>query len=139
LGRGGIRTLKREGDGATPRGNWRIVAGLTRLRRARSGLPLKPIRHDDAWCDDPDDPRYNHPVRLPYPASHERLWRDDRLYDVILVLDHNTRPRLRGRGSAVFFHLREAERPTSGCVAIDRADMLRLLPHLKRGSRLIIH
>ena len=107
LGRSGRSARKREGDGATPLGRFAILAVLYRpdRRRPQTGLPVRRIGPADGWCDAPSDRNYNRAVRLPYPASHERLWRNDRLYDIVLVLDHNTRPRVRGAGSAIFMHV----------------------------------
>src|SRR5262245_3044690 len=108
LGRTGRRSLKREGDGATPSGLWpmrRVLARRDSYGWLRTGLPLRFIAPDDGWCDDPRDRNYNRAVKLPYPASHEEMWRKDNLYDVVVILGHNDRPRIRGGGSAVFFHL----------------------------------
>lgn len=146
LGRSGIAFDKREGDGRTPAGRWRIERLLYRPDhgpRPVTHLPCRPLKPSDGWCDDAADRRYNRPVALPIggarKVSHERMWRDDGLYDLVLVLDHNTRPRVAGRGSAVFVHLaRPGFRPTEGCVALRRADMLRLLSRLSRASRLLI-
>lgn len=100
---------------------------------------MRPLRPQDGWCDAVGDRNYNRPVRHPYPASAERLWREDGLYDVIVVLDHNARPRVQGAGSAIFMHLaRPQYTPTEGCIALARRDMLRLLPRLGRRSRLEI-
>jgi L,D-peptidoglycan transpeptidase YkuD (ErfK/YbiS/YcfS/YnhG family) len=131
LGRAGIRRDKREGDGATPAGIHRLVAVLyraDRVPRPLTRLPVAPIARDDGWCDDPADRRYNRPVRLPYSASHERLWREDDLYDVVVILDYNlTRPR-RGKGSAIFLHRASVGfAPTAGCLAVDLPTMRRLL------------
>jgi L,D-peptidoglycan transpeptidase YkuD (ErfK/YbiS/YcfS/YnhG family) len=134
LGRGGISANKREGDGATPLGVMRLLAGYFRadhVARRSTRLPMTMIRDDFGWCEVPDDRNYNRPVRMPYAASHETMRRQDRLYDVCIVLDWNIRPRRRGRGSAIFFHLaRPGFTPTEGCVAVSRAAMLRLLPGL---------
>ncbi|MBS1180573.1 MAG: L,D-transpeptidase catalytic domain [Proteobacteria bacterium] len=135
IGRSGLTALKREGDGASPRGRFRIIGGFYRPDRfgapPRSGIPLRPLRAADGWCDDPADRNYNRPVRRPYPNSHEAMWRSDHVYDVVLVLDINLRPRVRGRGSAIFFHLaRPDSGPTAGCLAVSRADMVKLLPRL---------
>lgn len=142
LGRAGISPDKREGDGRSPAGRWRILALLYRPDagpRPVTRLPARPIARDDGWCDAPTHRRYNRPVKLPFPASHERMWRDDHLYDLVLVLDHNTRPRVMGRGSAVFVHLaRPGLRPTEGCVALRRGDMQRLLARLRPGAELIL-
>ena len=131
LGRSGRSVRKREGDGATPVGRWRLLAVLYRADRGprpRTRLPVRPIAPDDGWCDAPADRNYNRPVRHPYPASAERLWREDGLYDLVVVLSHNVRPRVRGAGSAVFVHLaRPGYRPTEGCIAMQREHLVRLL------------
>lgn len=142
LGRSGIGFDKAEGDGRTPAGRWRILALLYRPDhgpRPVTRLAARPIRPDDGWCDDRADRRYNHPVTLPLggarDVSHETMWRDDALYDLVLVIDHNQRPRIAGRGSAVFVHLaRPGFRPTEGCVALRRGDMKRLLARLRPGA-----
>lgn len=141
LGRAGIVHGKREGDGGTPAGVLRLVEVLyraDRVARPLTRLPLRPIRPDDGWCDDPADRLYNRPVQLPYPASHERLWRDDRLYDLVVVLDWNlARPRP-GAGSAIFFHLASPGfGPTAGCVAVSEETMRKVLRRAGRGTRLV--
>jgi L,D-peptidoglycan transpeptidase YkuD (ErfK/YbiS/YcfS/YnhG family) len=93
------------------------------------------LRADDGWCDAAGDRNYNRRVRHPYPASAERLWRQDGLYDLVVVLGYNDRPRLQGRGSAIFVHIaRPGYRPTAGCIALARADMLQLARLLGRRS-----
>ncbi|MEW9805804.1 L,D-transpeptidase [Mesorhizobium sp. ZMM04-5] len=140
LGRGGISSRKREGDGATPLGAMRLRSGYfradqTAARHAR--LKMTPIDGGLGWCDRPDDRNYNRPVRLPYRGSHEDMHRADRLYDVCIVLDWNIVPRQRGRGSAIFFHLaRPGFTPTQGCVAVTARVMARLLPRL--SSRTVL-
>lgn len=142
LGPAGILRRKREGDGGTPAGRWRLLFGYWRADRSprpRCALPLAPIRPDDLWCDDPRHALYNRPARAPFSAGHETMRRDDRLYDVVLVLDHNRRPRIRGAGSAIFVHIARAGfSPTQGCVAIAPEAMRRLLPRLRRGAILRI-
>jgi len=134
LGRAGCRARKREGDGATPIGQWRLRAVLyrpDRMRRPLTPLPVRAIRRHDGWCDASADRNYNRPVRLPYAASAERLWREDALYDVVVVLDYNERPRVRGRGSAIFMHVaRPGHAPTEGCIALARGHLVRLLERL---------
>jgi L,D-peptidoglycan transpeptidase YkuD (ErfK/YbiS/YcfS/YnhG family) len=131
LGRGGLTADKREGDGATPAAALRLVAchyRADRLPRPATRLPPLPIRPDDGWCDDPADRAYNRPVQLPYPAGHERMWRDDHLYDVVVVLDWNLDRPIPGRGSAIFFHLAAPGfAPTAGCVAVTLPAMRRIL------------
>ncbi len=138
IGRGGVCAAvdKREGDGCTPLGSWPVRGVLLRPGRVAPDsirLPWRWIREGDGWSDDPADPAYNRPVQLPRPFSAESLLRDDDAYDVIVVLGHNDAPPVPGRGSAIFFHLSEG-RPTAGCVAVERADMLKLLPLFMPGD-----
>ena len=138
LGRGGIAANKREGDGTTPRGRFRLMRlwwRADRLRQPRTALPVQPIRRDDGWCEDPRDRNYNRPVKLSAAATADRLWRDDALYDLVIELDHNTRPRIAGRGSAVFIHVaRPGLKATAGCLALEARALLRLLPRLSRRT-----
>jgi L,D-peptidoglycan transpeptidase YkuD (ErfK/YbiS/YcfS/YnhG family) len=140
IGRGGIASLKREGDGATPRASMRILSAWRRPRRLgalKLTLPVRFARERDGWCDAPGHASYNRPVRLPHPASAETMRRPDRLYDAVVVLDWNVAERRRGRGSAIFLHVASAGyQPTAGCVAVGPRDMLRLAPVLRRNSRL---
>ncbi len=143
LGRSGITTLKREGDGATPFGEFRLLYGYFRPDRgllAKTQLPFLPITEASGWCDEANHPNYNAFVTLPFPKSHEKMMRDDRLYDVCIVLDYNIFPKARNMGSAIFFHLTRPDRgPTEGCVAIDPNHMARLLPFLSTASVMRIH
>ncbi|HEV7436817.1 MAG TPA: L,D-transpeptidase [Pseudorhizobium sp.] len=140
LGRSGRTVFKREGDGATPIATMRLLYGFYRGDRAlglHTALPMRRIRKDMLWCDQPEHPSYNRLVRTPFRLSHEEMMRQDGLYDICLVLDWNITSRRRHRGSAIFFHLiKPGYQPTAGCVAISFRDMRRLLPHLRRGTQL---
>ena len=142
LGRSGRRPDKREGDGATPAGSFalrQVFYRPDRLLRPRTRLPVAALRPNDGWCDDLDDRNYNRLVRHPYPASAERLWRDDHLYDLIVVLGYNEAPRVRGRGSAIFVHVAgPGFKPTGGCVALTRPHLLRLIERVSRGATIRI-
>ncbi len=144
LGRSGITQAKREGDGASPRGNFRFISGRyrpDRLRaRPRTLLKLTPIGRHDGWCDDPGHRCYNRPIRLPAPGVNaEEMWRDDGLYDLVLDLGYNRGPIRPGRGSAIFMHIaRPGFLPTEGCVALRRTDLMRLLQRLGPRSELCI-
>jgi L,D-peptidoglycan transpeptidase YkuD (ErfK/YbiS/YcfS/YnhG family) len=142
LGRGGILPNKREGDGGTPKGTFRprrLWWRADRHRRPRTFLPVRAIGHDDAWCEDPKDRHYNQPIRLRPGQGGDRLARADHLYDFIVEIDHNTAPRVAGRGSAVFLHLaRENFGPTAGCVSMTQSAMLRLLQRLGPRTRIVI-
>jgi L,D-peptidoglycan transpeptidase YkuD (ErfK/YbiS/YcfS/YnhG family) len=142
LGRGGIRANKREGDGGTPKGTFRprqLWWRADRHPRPSTFLPIRAIGPDDAWCEDPADRHYNQPVRLKSKQGGDRLKRDDHLYDFIVEIDHNTRPRIVGRGSAIFLHLaRPNLSPTSGCVSMTKGAMLRLLKRLGPETKIVI-
>jgi L,D-peptidoglycan transpeptidase YkuD (ErfK/YbiS/YcfS/YnhG family) len=143
LGRGGIKADKREGDGATPAGRFRPVRLWWRGDRAARPatlLPVRPIDPADGWCEDPSDRRYNQPIRLLPGAPGDRLTRSDSLYDLVIEIDHNMRPRVAGRGSAVFIHVaRPGLAPTAGCVAMPVAALKRLLRRLGPNTRIVIH
>jgi L,D-peptidoglycan transpeptidase YkuD (ErfK/YbiS/YcfS/YnhG family) len=142
LGRGGIRANKHEGDGGTPRGAFRprrLWWRADRHPRPRTFLAVRPIREDDAWCEDPADRHYNQPVRIGREHPGDRLKRADHLYDFIVEIDHNTRPRIAGRGSAVFLHLARTNfAPTAGCVSMTRSAMVRLLQRLGPRTKIVI-
>lgn len=142
IGRGGVRVSKREGDLATPAGDFPLTEGFYRADRVKvpsTALPMRALEPDDAWVDDPRDAQYNKFVRLPYPAHVERLWRRDEIYDLIVVVGYNLSPTIPGAGSAIFLHIaRKSFTPTVGCVAIERGALLRILPLLGPGSRLKI-
>ncbi|HUS96978.1 MAG TPA: L,D-transpeptidase family protein [Hyphomicrobiaceae bacterium] len=149
LGRGGIGYFKREGDGKTPAGSWQIIGLLWRrdkegrFKRPPGHLAPKPIKAAHGWCDAVGDANYNRLVPMPYPASAEELWRQDELYDVIIVLSHNHRPRVQGLGSAIFMHVSRVSPngtllATEGCVSLRRKDLDRVLAALKPGGRVRI-
>ncbi len=142
LGPGGLVRSKREGDGGTPVGRFALLGGFyrqDRCPRPPSRFPLRASRPEDGWCDDPASPRYNRPVRLPFAGGHERMWRQDRLYDCGLVVDYNIGHPRKGRGSAIFVHIMAPSgAPTAGCVALRPDDLRRLLPRLARRCRIVI-
>jgi L,D-peptidoglycan transpeptidase YkuD (ErfK/YbiS/YcfS/YnhG family) len=143
VGRGGIRADKREGDGATPAGSWpmrRLLYRADRLAVPATRLAANPLSPQDGWCDDPDDAAYNRPVRLPYRARAERLWRDDGIYDLIVPLGFNDDPVVPGAGSAVFLHVARSDcAPTEGCVALAQADLMRVLAGADAAARVVVH
>ena len=142
LGRGGIRANKREGDGGTPKGTFhprKLWWRADRHPQPRTFLPVRAITPADAWCEDPNDRHYNRPVRLDRDSRGDRLKREDHLYDFIVEIDHNSSPRIAGRGSAVFLHLaRDNFGPTAGCVSMTKSAMLHLLQRLGPDTRIEI-
>lgn len=137
---------KREGDGFTPAGTWRLREAFVRLDRVsvpmsaqRTGLPCRGLDPADGWSDDVRDPAYNRFVRHPHGFSAEHLWRDDGLYDVIVVLGYNDAPPVAGRGSAIFLHcIAAGHLVTAGCVAINREALVDLLPFLTTADAIAI-
>ena len=143
LGRTGIRANKREGDGATPQGQFRLRRLWWRADRSPRPPTLLPTVRIDrrvAWCEDPGDRRYNRPFRRSANEPGDRLWREDGLYDLVIEIDHNVRPRAAWRGSAVFIHIARAGfAPTAGCVALRRQDLTLLLGRINTKTRIVIH
>lgn len=142
IGRGGIVRAKREGDGGTPVGAFAARRGLyrpDRLARPAGAIPFAAIDPDHGWCDDPGHPAYNRPVRLPFAAGHERLWRDDGLYDLVVVLGHNDDPVVPGAGSAIFLHVAApGYTPTAGCVALSHDDLLAVVADWTAADRVVV-
>ena len=142
LGRGGIKANKFEGDGGTPRGIFhpvRLWWRADRHPRPKTYLPIRAIGPADAWSEDPADRHYNRAVKRLPGEDGDRLAREDHLYDFIIEIDHNTRPRIAGRGSAVFLHLaREKFSPTAGCVGMTRKAMVQLLSRLGPNTKIVI-
>ena len=141
-GRGGVRADKREGDGASPAGAFALLDGFYRADRIApppTQLRMAALQPNDAWIDDPRDPRYNRLVSLPYPAHHEEMWRADGLYDLVVPIGYNTDPPLPGRGSAIFLHVARPDfAPTEGCIAIALDVLTSVLGLLGPGSTITI-
>ncbi len=142
LGKAGVTSDKREGDGATPAGRFALRALFYRPDKLACPdclLSKTAIRPEDGWCDDPHHPDYNRLVRLPHPASCEALWRQDDCYDLVIPLGFNDDPPVPGLGSAIFLHVaRPGYLPTEGCIALAREDLLSLLPGLPLGVEIEI-
>jgi L,D-peptidoglycan transpeptidase YkuD (ErfK/YbiS/YcfS/YnhG family) len=142
LGRSGVSATKQEGDGATPVGSFLLRSVFyrpDRLETPVTGLPIWALTQSDGWCDDPTHADYNRQVRLPFAASHERMWREDHLYDLGAVLGHNDDPVVAGQGSAIFLHVAKPDyAPTEGCVALALDDLLTVLKQAVPGDVLEI-
>ena len=142
IGPAGVTADKSEGDGATPLGCFplrRLLYRPDRLAQPETLLPVAPLVPEDGWCDDPNDAAYNTQVRLPFAARHERLWRDDGVYDAIAILGYNDDPPQPGAGSAIFLHVaRDDYPPTQGCVALALPDLLTVLREAGPGTRVCV-
>lgn len=142
VGAGGVRPNKKEGDKATPTGTFSLPFGMyrpDRIKLPNTDLPMTPLREAHAWVDDPNDPKYNQLVELPYPAHTEKLWRTDGIYDLLVVVGYNMNPTQPGAGSAIFLHIaRPNFAATEGCVAVSRSVLLKLVTLLGADSTLTI-
>ena len=142
LGRGGMDLVKVEGDGVTPIGSYplrRVLYRSDRIEPPETSLPIAAINELDGWCDDPDHPHYNQPVSFPFQGSAERLWREDQLYDLIVVIGHNDAPVISGNGSAIFMHVAKKDyAPTEGCVAFTLNDLLAILKSCTRETTILL-
>ncbi len=143
IGRSGVSSAKREGDGATPAGIFplrRVVYRADRMAQPETRLPVRAMASADGWCDDPSHADYNRAVSLPHAASCEPLWREDALYDLLVVLGHNDDPVRAGLGSAIFLHLARPDfGPTQGCLALSLDDLLRIVGACAPGACLRVN
>jgi len=143
LGRAGVTSSKREGDGATPAGSVpvrRVLYRPDRVVAPASGVPVLPIASDDAWCDDPASEHYNRPVKTGSAASHENLWREDRLYDLLVVLGHNDDPPVPRNGSAIFVHRSPpGGGATAGCIGLPAEAVTHLVAQVTAESHVRVH
>ena len=142
VGRNGMAEDKREGDGATPIGIHRAELVLyrpDRLRRPATHLPVRPLRRQDGWSDDPADSAYNRLVRRPRRFGSEALWLPSGVYDLVVVLDWNRHPPVAGLGSAIFLHVTDRlGRPTAGCISLEQRALLFVLKNWGTRSRLVV-
>jgi L,D-peptidoglycan transpeptidase YkuD (ErfK/YbiS/YcfS/YnhG family) len=142
IGKNGVTSDKKEGDWMTPVGTFNIQEVFYRKDRVEAfpcDFELNPISEDDGWCDDSVSPEYNHFVKIPYPFSTENLWREDDLYDIVVVLDYNSDPVIPGKGSAIFIHIaKEGMQYTKGCVALKKDDLIKLLDLIHKDTQVQI-
>lgn len=134
IGKRGIGKKKTEGDLITPSGKYKIKYILYRkdkVKKIKTKLKKKIIKKNMGWCDDPRSENYNQLIRLPSKYSHEKLHRKDNIYDIILVLNYNMRPVIKGKGSAIFIHVAKRNfKKTEGCVAIKKEDLIKIIKNL---------
>jgi L,D-peptidoglycan transpeptidase YkuD (ErfK/YbiS/YcfS/YnhG family) len=143
LGRAGLTINKREGDGATPVGDWimrKVYYRADRVFRPSTSLPISTLKPCFGWCDAPQDNNYNRLVHYPYRSSAEALWRHDLLYDIVVVLSHNECPRIKYRGSAIFLHIAHQNyAPTAGCIAVSKSDLLKIISTAQKNQLICIN
>ena len=142
LGLNGVSADKQEGDGATPVGCFplrEVYYRADRLNTIKTNLPVKILNEEDGWCDEPKDSAYNKFIKLPYPANHENLWREDNIYNIIAVVGYNDSVVIKGAGSAIFMHIARLDySPTEGCIALKQDDLLEILNTINKDTLICI-
>ena len=142
LGKGGIREKKKEGDNITPMGIFKITSIYYRpdkIKKISTQLKKIKITKNIGWCDDPKSNFYNREIKLPNKFSHEKFYRKDNLYDIIAILNYNTKPIIKNKGSAIFIHIANNNyKPTAGCVGIKKSNLIKLLSIIKKNNKIKI-
>ena len=142
IGKRGIDVKKKEGDLITPKGTYkikRILYRKDRLKKLRSKLKKMIITKKMGWCDDAKSKQYNRLIKLPFNYSHEKIWRNDNIYDIILVLDFNMSPVRKNKGSAIFLHVaKKTFTPTKGCIAIRKKVLKRIVSEINKKTKIVI-
>ena len=142
LGKNGKTHRKREGDGKTPIGKWKLVQLFIRpdkMGRQRSALNQTQMKPNDGWCDAKGHRCYNRFIKLPFNASHENLWRNDQAYDLVVTTNHNQRPRIQGGGSAIFLHVKNRDAiGTEGCIALSAKHLRQVIGRCTAKTYVVI-
>ena len=142
LGKSGIRKKRTEGDNITPKGNFKIIKiyyRKDRITKINSAFKLIEIKKNMGWCDDPKSKKYNQLIKLPSKYRHEKFYRNDHVYDLILVLNFNMKPIIKDKGSAIFIHLaRKNYSSTKGCIALSKSNLLEILSKISKNTRIKI-
>ena len=143
LGKAGVGNKKREGDNITPKGNYkitRIYYRNDRVKKITSKIKLIKIKRNMVWCDDPRSVSYNQLIKLPTNFRHEKLFRKENIYDLIIALNYNMKPIIKNRGSAIFIHVaRKNFNKTAGCIALKKTDLKRLIKEINKKTKIIIN
>ena len=143
LGKSGIGKKRIEGDNITPKGTFKIIKiyyRKDRIKKINSVFKIIEIKKDMGWCDDPESKKYNQLIKLPSKYRHEKLFRNDRIYDLILVLDYNMSPVIKNKGSAIFIHIAKNNyNKTKGCIALKKKDLIEIVSKIKRDTKVIIN
>ena len=143
FGKAGVGVKKREGDNITPKGNFRIIKVFYRkdkIKKLLTKINLIEIKKKMGWCTDPNSKDYNTQVKLPTKFNHEKLYRSDSLYDLILFINYNTNPIIKNKGSAIFIHVAKRNyNPTGGCIALKKKDLIHLLKLIKKNTKVFVN
>ncbi len=142
LGKNGIKKKIKEGDKITPKGKFKLTKIYYRqdkIKEIKCSITKIKIKKNMGWCDDPKSNFYNQQIKLPSKFGHEKLYRNDRIYDLLVVLNYNTRPIIQNKGSAIFIHIAKKNyKPTAGCIALKKTDLIKLLQMIKKNTKINI-
>jgi len=142
LGKAGIRKKKKEGDNITPKGIYKIIKIYyrdDRIKKISSKFKLIKIRKNMGWCDDPKSKKYNQLIKLPNRYSHEKFFKNDNSYDLIVILNYNINPIIKNKGSAIFIHIAKKNyKSTAGCIALKKNDLLKLIKIIDTNTKIFI-
>ena len=143
LGKSGIGKKRIEGDNITPKGTFKIIKiyyRKDRIKKINSVFKIIEIKKDMGWCDDPESKKYNQLIKLPSKYRHEKLFRNDRIYDLMIVLNYNMSPVIKNKGSAIFIHIAKNNyNKTKGCIALKKKDLIEIISKIKRDTKIIIN
>jgi L,D-peptidoglycan transpeptidase YkuD (ErfK/YbiS/YcfS/YnhG family) len=143
LGKAGVKKKEKEGDNITPKGIFKIMRMYYRpdkIQNIKTAIKKIKIKKNMAWCDDPSSPLYNQQIVLPNKFSNEKLYRKDSLYDLVLVLNYNTNPIIKNRGSAIFVHVaKNSYKKTRGCIALKKKHLIELISRVKKITKIKIN
>ena len=142
LGKAGIGIKKKEGDNITPKGTYKIINIFyrkDRIKKISSKFQLIRITKKIGWCDDPRSEYYNQLIKLPTEYSHEKFFRKDNIYDLVLVLNYNMRPIIKNKGSEIFIHIAKKNKKTAGCIALSKMDLITLIKKIDKKTKIKIN
>ena len=142
LGKAGVNKKIKEGDGITPKGVFKITKIYYRadkIKAIKTNIKKIKITKNMGWCDDPVSRFYNRPIKLPSKFGHEKLYRNDDLYDLVAVLNYNTNPVIKNKGSAIFMHIAKSSyKKTEGCIALKKDDLINILIQIKKNTKISV-
>jgi len=141
LGKAGVKKKNKEGDNVTPKGTYRAIKVFYRsdkISTIKTNLKKIKIKKNMGWCDDPKSNSYNKQIKLPTTWGHEKLYKKNNSYDLIIVLNYNIDPIIKGKGSAIFIHVTKNYKPTKGCIALKKNDLIKILNLIKKNTKIKI-
>ena len=143
LGKGGVKKKIKEGDNITPKGIYKITKvyyRADRIKKIKLSIQIIKIKKNMGWCDDSESKYYNKQIKLPTNYTHEKLYREDNLYDLIAVLNYNSNPVKKNKGSAIFIHVAQSSyKKTKGCIALNKMDLIQLISQIKKNTKIKIN